>query len=152
MNELTQNSQGANLPKTKSQTLFSLISNSGLHITSSVVVANLSQLTDIHEAIKDGDLNEDSVHAVLALTESHLYSIDSLMDSAIGIYNFVDFQYCKKIAKDLLLAIQTYKFCTLSFELKGSFLYGFFLSALKLDEHISALDNVVSQDEGRING
>ena len=152
MNNLTQISQGQNLPETKFQKLFALISNSNLPITGSAVAANLCQISDICEAIKDGDLKANTLDAVLALTEQHLYSIDCFMDSAICIYSFVDFQNCKKLANDLLLAIQSFKFCTLTSDEKNDFLFGLFLSSLKLEERIYALDAVVRQNEERING
>lgn len=152
MNDSAQNSQGLNIPTTKSQQLFSIISCSRLLVTAAAVTANLSQLTDVHEAIRAGKLNEDTVNAVLALTEQHLWAIDGCMDSAISIYCSIDFQHCKKLVNDIILVIQSFQFCTLNLDGKGDFLHGLFLSSLKLSDSIDLLERVVADNKERING
>lgn len=152
MNELTQNSQGLSAPKTKSHKIFELISKSNVLITSSVVVANLGHALDVFTTNELETGKADTLDALLTITINHLHSIDSSLDAAISIYNLTYFQLCKKQVNNLLLLIQSFCICTLTYDHKSDFIYGFYLTALRLEEFITSLEDVVIQSEGHING
>lgn len=150
MNDSTQNSQEANQPQTKFDKLFSLIES--LPVIASVVSANLNHALSVYEASRDSESDDETLEAILSLTVHHLLTLDDLLDSASYIYNFADFQVCKKLVKNIRLTVLSLTNCTLTFPGKVDFIHGFYLSSKRLVELAHALFSLVEQNKGRING
>lgn len=150
MNELSKSSQEANQPQTKFDKLFILIES--LPVIASVVSANLNHALSVYEATRDSESDDETLEAILSLTSQHLLTLEDLLDSAGYIYNFADFQVCKKLSKNIRLTALSTTNCTLTYPGKADFIHGFYLSSERLVELVHALSSLVKQNEGRING
>jgi len=152
MSDLKQNSQELNLAKTKSSKLFNLVANGDLPVIAAVITANLCHALSVFEEIQHNKSTVETLDSLLSLTSRHLFSIDTLLESAISIHSLAEFQLCKRVAIELDLTIQSIRICSLTYNLKSDFIHGLFLSSKYLKECVDFLPKAVEQNEEIING
>lgn len=152
MSDLKQNSQEVDLPKTKSDKLFHLVANDELPVIAGVIKANLCHALSVFEEIQYNKSTVETLDSLLSLTSRHLFSIDTLLESAISIYSLTELHLCKRVAHELNLIVQSTSICSLTYTLKSDFIHGLFLSSKYLVECVVLLPKAVEQNKESING
>lgn len=153
MNDLSQNSQGHSVPKSKSERLTAIIGFSlDNHIDA--VKSNLFKVSIAHDEFKASENPDGVIEALNAMSIYHLNAVKNRAEEAITIYNFPEYLVISKVANHLICAIESQISPSMKNgkDIDSSYLYGLYSYADELQEAVQRAWSVTNANKEKING